>query len=66
MKRYIKPSIDTTIVELQQIMAGSNPGIDPTDSTTPEGSDAKGFNYFGSDYDADVDPTPQTFNVWED
>lgn len=64
MKRYIKPNTEFFKAELTALLAGSNPGIDPDDSTTPDASDSKGFSIFGDDYDSD--PTPQTFNVWED
>lgn len=67
MKRYIKPSTDITNVELQQMIAASpnsevtyNPSDPPVDPGT---IDSKGYSLFGDD---NVDPTPQTFNVWED
>ncbi len=69
MKKYIQPSIDIAKIELQHIMAGS--GVATGDSVGDEYKDTdvtygKSNNLFGGDYDSDIDPTPQTFNVWED
>lgn len=64
MKRYIKPSTDITAVELQQIMQASlNKGTNAvSDESLVLGKD---HDFFGFDSN-DSDPTPRSFNVWED
>lgn len=44
MKNYIKPNTELHKVELQQMIAATTPGVDPSGSTTPDESDAKGIS----------------------
>lgn len=63
MKTYIKPNTALFKAELTAILAGSPEAHEEMGGT--QLSKDNDFHGFG-DYDSDVDPTPQTFNVWED
>ena len=61
-KKYINPNIITVKVVTQQMIAGTTPGINPGDDTTPEESDAKGFGFFD-----DANPVPTVgYSIWEE
>lgn len=65
MEKYIKPSIKIAHFEVQSfLLAGSNLDSDLGEITEPLSKRNNGFDSFG-DFD-ESDPTPQTFNVWED
>jgi hypothetical protein len=64
MKRYIKPSTDICVVELQQMIADSfNQFTDPVDDTEAR---SKGHNFLDNEGYDDADFTSHSFNVWED
>ena len=44
MKTYIKPNTELHEVKIQQMIAATTPGVDPSGSTTPDESDAKGIS----------------------
>ena len=51
MKKYIKPNTEITKVIFEgSLLTGTAtpPSVDPNDSTTPEGSDAKGTIFSSS------------------
>jgi hypothetical protein len=77
MKRYIKPIVEVSKLTTNTSMlagstgltiSGGNPTQDLGGAGSLEGTDtggdnlSKSFDFFGGS----SDPTPQTFNVWED
>ena len=68
MKRYIKPETDLLLVELQQMIAASDPnvGIDSTAVEIEPGHvESKGFNIWGDDESGDDMSTP-SINLWDE
>jgi hypothetical protein len=64
MKHYITPATAQWKLQGKTELLSGSPSIDPNEKVdNPSLFDAKGNDFYGDD---NVDPTPQTFNVWED